>query len=34
MSKDNSDWLSLGGLCVVILASLAFFFSQVITYAG
>jgi len=34
MSKESGEWLSLGGLCVVILISLAFFFSQVITYAG
>jgi hypothetical protein len=34
MSNSNNDWLSMGALCVVILASLAFFFSQVATYTS
>jgi hypothetical protein len=33
MPNSSGDWLSMGGLCVVILASLAFFFSQVATYS-
>lgn len=33
MSSSSGDWLSMGALCVVILASLAFFFSQVLTYS-
>jgi hypothetical protein len=33
MPDTSNDWLSLGAMCVVILASLIFFFSQVLTYA-
>lgn len=34
MSNESGEWLSMGALCVVILLSLAFFFSQVATYAS